>query len=205
MRYAYLIAAVFLFGPSTLAQEIAKLQPETTAHAAIQPEAVEPGPIKPGPIQPGPVQSEKIHVQKIQPAGKVSNVFLALSEDLAREVAATTSDIVTVRDPQWTLLTIAQIGAAAADGKTSLNNFHACASCEEVGPSRFLVGLHPDAHKYIVAGSIEIVVEAVAAHYLRNHISSQKWYWRLAWSMPQSLSLSLHARAAYRNANVDLR
>lgn len=141
---------------------------------------------------------------KVQPAGKVRNVLLAKPIVLADEVAATARDLVTFRDKQWTILTFAQIGAASADAATSLNNLHDCASCQETGASRFFVSRHPDAHKYIVAGAVEIGVEAVTAHYLGNHGPTRKWYWRFVWTLPQTLSLYEHARAANHNAGLNL-
>ncbi len=109
------------------------------------------------------------------------------------------------RDPQWSVLTIGQIGASSADAVTSLNNLHSCPSCLEIGVSRFFVGQHPDAHKYVVGGAIEIGVEAVTAHYFRNHGPIQKWYWRTLWMLPQSFSLYEHAQAAHHNAALDLK
>lgn len=120
-------------------------------------------------------------------------------------MAATARDFVTFRDPQWSALTIAQIGAASADAVTSLNNLHSCPNCSETGVSRFFVGAHPDAHKYIVAGAIEIGMESVAAHYFRNHGPIRKWYWRTLWELPQSLSLYEHAPAARHNTRLDLK
>jgi hypothetical protein len=143
-------------------------------------------------------------LEKVQPSRKVRHALLAKPVGLATEVAATARDLVTLQDGKWSVLTLAQIGAAAADAKTSLNNFHACATCQEIGISRFFVGRHPDAHKYIIAGMIEIGVEAVVAHYLRNHGPTQKWYWRYIRTLPQSISLYEHARAANHNAGLPL-
>ena len=75
----------------------------------------------------------------------------------------------------------------------------------ETGVSRFFVGQHPDAHKYIVGGAIEIGVEAVTAHYFRNHGPTRKWYWRALWELPQSISLYEHADAAHYNATENLK
>jgi hypothetical protein len=122
----------------------------------------------------------------------------------AHEVKATARDFVTFRDPQWSALTMAQIGAAAADEVTTLNNFRICATCMEIGPSRFFVGQRPDAHKFIVAGVIEIGVEAVAAHYFRSHGPKEKLYWKALRALPQSFSLFEHAQAAYYNATLKL-
>ncbi len=143
-------------------------------------------------------------LEKVQPSGKVRHALLAKPVGLAKEVAATARDLVTFRDKRWSVLTLAQIGAAAADAKTSLNNLHDCATCEEKGISRFFVGQHPDAHKYIIAGAVEIGVEAVATHYLRSHGPVKKWYWRYLWSLPQSISLYGHARSANYNAGLPL-
>jgi hypothetical protein len=139
-------------------------------------------------------------IDKVQPVAAVRDTILSKPLGIAREVAATSRDFVMFRDPQWSVLTIAQIGAASADAVTSLNNLHSCPSCWENGVSRFFVGQHPDAHKYIIGGVIEIAVEAVTAHYFRNHGTVRKWYWRTLWTLPQSLSLYEHARAAHHNA-----
>jgi hypothetical protein len=139
-------------------------------------------------------------IEKVQPSGTVHNPLLSKPMGVARETVATARDFVTFRDPQWSILTIGQIGAASADVVTSLNNLHACSSCLETGVSRFFVGQHPDAHKYFIGGVIEIAVEAVTAHYFRNHGPVRKWYWRTLWTLPQSLSLYEHARAAHHNA-----
>jgi len=148
------------------------------------------------------VQAQQI--EKVQPASTVLKAILSKPLSVTREVAAASRDFVTLRDPQWTALTIGQIGAASADAVTSLNNLHSCPSCSETGVSRFFVGQHPDAHKYIIGGAIEIGVEAVTAHYFRNHGPTRKWYWKALWTLPQSFSLYEHARAAQRNAALDL-
>jgi hypothetical protein len=139
-------------------------------------------------------------VGKVNPAGRVPNTFLSKPQGVAREVAATARDFATFRDPQWSVLTLGQIGAGTADMVTSLDNLHNCPSSREVGVSRFFVGTHPDAHKYIVGGLLEIGVEAVTSHYFRNHGPKRKWYWRTLWTLPQSFSLYEHARAANHNA-----
>jgi hypothetical protein len=141
--------------------------------------------------------------EKVQPAA-AHHMQFSKPLGVAREVAATARDLVTFRDPQWSVLTIGQIGAASADAVTSLNNLHGCSSCSETGVSRFFVGQHPDAHKYIIGGVIEIGVEAVAAHYLRSHGPIRKWYWKALWELPQSFSLYEHARAAQQNAALKL-
>jgi hypothetical protein len=143
-------------------------------------------------------------IEKVQPAVMVRNTLLSKPMGVAREVAATARDFAKLRDPQWSVLTIAQIGAASADAATSLNNFHSCPSCSESGVSRFFVGRHPVAHKYIIGGAIEIGVEAVTAHYFRNHGPIRKWYWKALWTVPQSFSLYEHARAAQHNAALNL-
>ena len=117
-------------------------------------------------------------IEKVQPAGTFRKALLSKPLGFAREVAATGHDFATFRDPQWSILTIAQIGAATADGVTTLNNLHSRPSYSEIGVSRFFVGAHPDAHKYIVAGIVEIGVEAVAAHYFRSRGPARKWYWK---------------------------
>jgi hypothetical protein len=141
-------------------------------------------------------------VGKVNPAGRVPNTFLSKPQGVAREVAATARDFATFRDPQWSVLTLGQIGAGTADMVTSLDNLHNCPSCREVGVSRFFVGTHPDTHKYIVGGLLEIGVEAVTSHYFRNHGPKRKWYWRTLWTLPQSFSLYEHARAANHNAGL---
>jgi hypothetical protein len=147
-------------------------------------------------------QSQQI--EKVQPAKLVRDALVSKPFGLAREVRNTAMDFVTFRNPQSSVLTIAQIGAASADAVTSLNNLHSCPSCTESGPSTIFVGRHPDAHKYIIAGVIEIGVEAVAAHYFRNRGPKQRLYWKILWEMPQSLSLYGHTRAARHNAALDV-
>jgi len=139
-----------------------------------------------------------------QPAGRESNVFTVASEGLAAETRATARDLVTFRDPKWTLLTIAQIAAASADVKTSLTVFHRCPTCVEVGISRLVVGIHPEMHKYAVAGFVEIGIEAVAVHYLLSR-GPRKWYWRCVSMLPQTFSLYSHTRASFHNAGLKLR
>ena len=143
-------------------------------------------------------------IEKVQPAPPVRSELLSKPLGLAREVRATARDLVTFRDPQWSVLTLAQIGAAGADEATTLNNFRICASCTEIGASRFFVGQRPDAHKFIIGGAIEIGIEAVAAHYFRNHGPKQKLYWKALWALPQSFSLFEHAQAAHYNATLKL-
>jgi hypothetical protein len=142
-------------------------------------------------------------IEKVQPSAAVRNAIFSMPLGIAREVAATSRDFATFRDPQWSILTIAQIGAASADAVTSMNNLHSCPNCSETGVSRFFVGQHPDAHKYIIGGVIEIGVEAVTIHYFRNHGPTRKWYWKALWTLPQSFSLYEHARAAQRNAALN--
>jgi len=142
--------------------------------------------------------------EKVQPAGKLRSAFLAIPGGVAHEVESAARDLTTFRDRQWSILTIGQIGAGIADAKTSLDSLNGCATCREVGPSRFLIGARPDAHKYIVGGLIEIGVEAVTAHYMLNRGPAQKWYWRVLWTLPQSLSLYEHAQAASNNAGLNL-
>jgi hypothetical protein len=139
-----------------------------------------------------------------RPAGRNPNAIAALAGGLAAEGKATVRDLVTFRDPRWTVLTIAQIAASTADGATSLHTFHRCPTCLETGISRFVVGRRPDAHKYIIAGIVEIGVEAVAAHYLRSHGPIRKWYWRYVWTLPQSLSRYEHTRADFHNIGLHL-
>jgi hypothetical protein len=143
-------------------------------------------------------------IEKDQPAAAVRNAILSKPLGVAREVGAASRDLAMFHDPQWSILTIGQIGAASADAVTSLNNLHSCPSCLENGVSRLFVGQHPDAHKYIIGGAIEIGVEAVTAHYFRNHGPTRKWYWKALWALPQSFSLYEHAHAAQRNAALDL-
>jgi hypothetical protein len=147
-------------------------------------------------------QSQQI--EKVQAVTPVRNWLFSKTSGVARQVKTTAMDFVTFRDPQWSVLTIAQIGAASADGVTSLNNLHSCPSCTETGPSTIFVGQRPDAHKYIIAGIVEIGVEAVAAHYFRNRGPKQKLYWKILWELPQSLSLYGHIRGARHNAALDV-
>lgn len=139
-------------------------------------------------------------IEKPKPAGTVRNGVLRIPLAVTHEVAFAGRDFATFRDPQWSALTLAQIGAGTADAVTSLNYMRTCHGCIEIGPSRIFVGQHPDAHKFYTAGAIEITVEAVAAHYFRTHGPIRKWYWRALWTVPQSLSLYEHARAAQQNA-----
>ncbi len=139
-------------------------------------------------------------IEKPKPAGIAHKGVLGVPLAVADQVAIAGRDFATFRDPQWSALTLAQIGAGTADAVTSLNYIHACHHCLEIGPSRIFVGQHPDAHKYFTAGIIEITVESVAAHYFRTHGPIRKWYWRALWSVPQSFSLYEHTRAARHNA-----
>jgi hypothetical protein len=142
-------------------------------------------------------------IEKVQPANAFRNVLISKPIGIAREVRTTARDFATFRDPQWSVLTIAQIGAASADAVTSLNNLHGCPSCPENGVSEFFVGRHPDTHKYIIAGAIEIGVEAVTVHYFRNREPKQKLHWRILWALPQSFSLYEHAHAALHNTSLN--
>lgn len=148
-----------------------------------------------------------VHAQSYdgtQPAGRDHNVFTAASAGLVAETRAAARDLVTFRDPRWTLLTIAQIAAAAADAQTSLNVFHRCPTCVEVGTSRLVVGRRPDMHKYAIAGLVEIGIEAIAAHYLRSR-GPRKWYWRCVSMLPQAFSLYGHTRGSFHNADLRLK
>lgn len=142
-------------------------------------------------------------LEKVQPAGNVRIALIAVPLGVARQYRLSARDLVTFRDPQWSVLTIAQIGAATADAVTSLNNLNHCTGCEETGASRLFVGRHPDLHKYLIAGIIEVSAEAVTVHYFRSRPSSRTWYWRMLWALPQSLSLYEHARAAKGNTAVN--
>lgn len=141
-------------------------------------------------------------VERVQPSAPARGFLLPKVRGLGSETKATVQDLVTFRDPKWEALTLAQIAAAAADAHTSLQSLHRCSYCQEVGSSRFLIGSHPDAHKYLLAGLVEVSVEAVAAHYLRHHGPVQKWYWRWVWALPQSSSLVEHTRASFHNAGI---
>jgi hypothetical protein len=149
-----------------------------------------------------------VHAQDFvssQPAGKQGNMFTAITSGLAIETQATAQELLPFRDPKWSALTIVQIAAATADAETSLHNFNHCATCLEIGVSKLVVGQRPEAHKYAIAGLIEISVEAVASHYLRNHGPIRKWYWRYVWALPQSISLCGHTRADFHNIGVKMR
>lgn len=140
-------------------------------------------------------------IEKVQPAVAVRSAVVAVPRAIAREYKFSAKDFVTFRDPQWSVLTLAQIGAATADAVTSVNNLNHC-NCVETGPSRIFIGEHPDLHKYLIAGIVEVSTEAVLAHYFRNHVPSwnRRWYSRMLWTAPQSLSLFEHARASEHNA-----
>jgi hypothetical protein len=142
-------------------------------------------------------------VEKVQPAATGEGLLISKARGLTSEFKATVRDFATFRDPKWDVLTLAQIAAASADGATSLHNLHRCTYCQEIGTSRIVIGRRPDAHKYILAGLVEISVEAVAAHYLRHHGPVRKWYWRCAWTLPQGFSLVEHTRAGFHNANAE--
>jgi hypothetical protein len=139
------------------------------------------------------------------PSGKDSRVITIFTSGLAAETRAAARDLVTFRDREWSVLTIAQVAAATVDAETSLHNFHRCPVCTETGISRVVVGRRPDIHKYAIAGLVEIGVEAIVAHYLRNHGPIRKWYWQFVWALPQSISLYGHTRADFHNAGLNLR
>jgi hypothetical protein len=161
--------------------------------------------------------------ERVLPAPPSHKLPFSIPLALATETKATVRDLATFRDPQWDALTIAQIVAAVADEKTSLAAFRHDPYSGEVGVSRLVVGVHPDAHKYVIAGVMEIGVEAVFAHYLHNHgrdpdglhgprkafradgepASAPKWYWRALWALPQSISLYGHTRATSINLGHD--
>ena len=144
------------------------------------------------------------HFEGVQPSGRKRGGLFAAPRGVAGEVAATARDFATFRDKQWEILTFAQIGAATADAQTSLYNIRNDPSIREIGVSRFFIGSRPDAHKYIVAGLVEITLEATAGHYLRNHGPVQKWYWRAVWTLPQSFALYEHTRASIHNVREPL-
>ena len=148
--------------------------------------------------------SRSQQIERVQPPAPPPSELISKPLGFAREVRAAARDFVTFRDPQWSALTIAQIGAATADEVTTLNNFRICSTCAEIGPSRFFVGQRPDAHKFIIAGVLEIGIEAVTSHYFRNHGPKQKLYWKALWALPQSFSLYEHADAARYNARLKL-
>jgi hypothetical protein len=137
--------------------------------------------------------------ERVLPAGSTQTKALRIPLRLAEESRDTVRELISFRDPGWDALTAAQVAASLADARTSLTVFERKPNFGEVGVSRYVVGVHPDAHKYILAGAIEIGVEAIAAHYLRNHGPVRKWYWRSLWMLPQSLSLYGHAEAAIAN------
>lgn len=140
---------------------------------------------------------------KIQPAGAIRSRLISVPRNVAREFKLSATDFVTFRDREWSILTLAQIGAGTADAVTSIENLNHCSSCRETGPSKIFVGEHPDAHKYIIAGVVEISAEAVTDHYLRRHEAPRKWYWRVLWTLPQSLSTYEHARASRHNTTLN--
>jgi hypothetical protein len=61
-------------------------------------------------------------IEGVVPPSPPRGKLLSKPLGFAHEVKATARDFVTFRDPQWSALTIAQIGAAAADEVTTLNN-----------------------------------------------------------------------------------
>jgi hypothetical protein len=144
------------------------------------------------------------HFEAAQAAGKEHGAILAIPRGVAGEIGASARDFATFRDKQWKILTLAQIGAASFDTETSLYNFRRSPTIREIGVSRFVIGARPDAHKYIIAGMIEITVEAVAGHFLRNHGPTRKWYWRYIWTLPQSFSLCEHMQSGMHNTGVNL-
>ena len=148
-----------------------------------------------------PVGHTQNLVEKVQPRATSEGLLITKARGLSSELGKTARDFATFRDPKWQALTLAQIAAATADGATSLHNLHRCWYCQEIGTSRIVIGRRPDEHKYLLAGLVEISVEAVTAHYLRHHGPVRKWYWRWAWTLPQSISLVEHTRAGYYNAN----
>ena len=141
--------------------------------------------------------------ERPQPSGAVRSAIITIPRGVAREFKLSARDLVTFRDPPWSALTLTQIGAATADAVSSVNNLDHCPTCFESGPSRIVVGERPDLHKYIIAGIVEVGAEAVTAHYFRRREPPQRWYWRTLWSLPQSLSLFEHARAAKHNMNAN--
>jgi hypothetical protein len=148
------------------------------------------------------VMAHAQEIEKVQPAGNFRNALVSMPLGIAREVGATGRDLATFRDPPWSILTTGQIGAAAADAVTSLNNLNSRQGYEESGVSRLFIGRHPDAHKYIIAGIVEIGVEAITTHYFQRHGPVKKWYWKALWTLPQSFSLYEHSRASLHNARI---
>jgi hypothetical protein len=149
-----------------------------------------------------PVAHAQNVTDRAVPAGKESNLLISKVRALAFETGAAARDLATFRDWKWQALTVSQIGAATIDARISLNFFKRYPDAEEIGISRLVVGRYPDAHKYLIAGLLEISVEAVAGHYLRNHGPKQKWYWRYIWTLPQGLSIYEHARADFHNVSA---
>jgi hypothetical protein len=156
------------------------------------------------PVPASPAGGRPAGFENARPAGKEHGGLFAIPRGVAGEVAATAKDFARFRDKQWEILTFAQIGAASADAGTTLYNLRHCATCQEIGVSRLVIGSRPDAHKYIIAGMIEITLEAVAGHYLRNHGPVRKWYWRYIWTLPQTFSLYEHAQGSMHNIGVNL-
>jgi hypothetical protein len=85
-------------------------------------------------------------IEKIRQSTAIRVALISKPLGVAREVKATALDFATFRDSEWSALTLAQIGAAAADAVTSLNNLHSCPGCYENGLSTFFVGRRLDAH-----------------------------------------------------------
>ena len=103
-------------------------------------------------------------VEKVLPTATSKGFLLPRLRGLASEAKATARDFVSFPDPKWKALTGAQIAAATADAHTSLQSLHRCSYYQEVGSTKFVIGTHPDRHKYPLAGLVEVSAEAVASH-----------------------------------------
>lgn len=97
---------------------------------------------------------------------------------------------------------LAQIGASIADEKTSLDNSRICPACQESGPAAWLVGHHPDAHKYLLAGTLEITAVAVTSHFARKRSPRAAWWTRDVWLALPAASLYVHSQAAWHNSHL---
>ena len=133
--------------------------------------------------------------QEPAPTGKYGNVFVSVVDGVLVETGSTAKDLITFKRPEMDLLTGIHIAAAIGDEITSLRNLHNDPYEQQTGLPRYLVGRRPDAHKYILAGIIEVGVTAILAHYLKTHGPIEKWYWKGVWIIPQSVAIGLHTNA----------
>jgi len=121
---------------------------------------------------------------------------------LATEIKETAHDLVLGNDWKWRALMLAQIGASIADAKTSLDNSCICPACQESGPAALLVGRHPDAHNYLLAGILEVTAIAVTSHFAREHSPHAARWTRDVWLALPAASLYVHSHSALQNSHL---